>query len=103
MSSDAKPNVVEIHPVGPTERTSRSVLRRDGSRVELRITPIAECATCSKSIPALACACCGDGFLARLAVAHGHGGALLCMACLAARSRPDVLRLVELMETGAMN
>ncbi len=113
MTTDPKPSIVEIHPVGPAERTSRSVLRKDGGRVELRITPIADCATCSKSIQAVACSCCGDGFLGRLAIAHGHG-ALLCMVCLAVRTlgKPcshaaaeddPLMRLVGSLERHAMD
>ena len=105
--------VIEIHPIGPTERSSRSVARKDGGRVELVITPIADCETCAKTIPALACSCCGDAFLARLAIAHAHG-LLLCMECLAVRSTGKtcdhvpaagdaLMRLVELLETGATN
>jgi hypothetical protein len=113
-TSDAKGRiVVEVHPIGPTEATSRSLSGKDGSRMELRITSIADCSTCSKAIPAVACSCCGDGYLARLAIAHAHG-VLLCMACLAARttrkkcchaapSGDALTRLVGLMESGAMD
>lgn len=104
-----EPTIVEVHPIGPCEPSSRSIIRRDGGRVELRLTPIADCATCSKSIPAVACACCGDGFLARLAIAHDVGGVLLCLACLgrtcghAAAPDEPILRLVSLMERDATN
>jgi len=86
MTTDANgPIVVEIHPVGPTERSSRSIVRKGGSRIELRIVPIADCPDCPKTQPGIACGCCGEVFLGRLAIAHGPGS-ILCMACLAART-----------------
>ena len=107
------PTVVEIHPIGPTERSSRSLTGKDGERMELRITSIADCETCSLSAPAVVCSCCGSGLLSRLAIAHAHG-VLLCMACLAARTGGKtcdhtappgdaLVRLVRLMEAEATN